>query len=807
MKSIWIGLVAALCCFAQFESSEVLGTVRDASGSIISKANVTLTNLDTQIQAKTQTDENGSYTFPNVKVGHYQITVEATGFSKAVANVNVDVNARQRVDLNLQVGAVTESVDVTSSVTALETDSSEHGQVINTAQIVELPLNGRNYSDLALLSTNVHRSPLSVAFAVNGTPREGAFNVNGMRSTYNNFMMDGIDNNAYSTSNQGFSNQVVQPSPDAIAEFKVITSNYSAEYGRVGGAVVNAALRSGGNQFHGTAYEFLRNTDLNAVGYIFGVRPATFQKPTLQRNQFGATFGGPIVKNKLFFFSDYEGFRQLQRFLNFDSIPTSTERSGVLPVPVVNPLTGTVYQAGQPIPIASINPFAAKVLNDLPGTNGPGRASNYQALLLVRDYADKYDAKIDGQIRDNMTAFLRFSQRKDTQYYQPDLPGPSGGAGNGFIHAISQQAAAGYTWTINSKSIFEARIGFDHILGGKNPPYLGGQSMQALYGIPGLPTASNITGGLNTQSVSGYSQFGRQGTNPQFQNPTSWNPKFNYSRVQGKHSLKMGYEFVTIRTEVNDINPLYGSATYNGQFSKPTCAQIGQAAGCTIAADATSYNLADFMFGLPASLALSNLVVTNYRQHVHSLYVQDDYRVSNKLTVNVGLRWEFATPRWERDNVLSNFDPTTLTMLKAKDGSLYDRTLVNPDHKDFGPRIGFAYNVKPKTVIRGGYGISYSFLNRLGSADELGINGPQVIFGLISQTPLLANGQVNPNFITIQQGYPKSIDDPATFNPANANVAYIPKDTRWPYIQTWFFSVQRELFKDTVLEVGYNGNH
>ena len=474
---------------------------------------------------------------------------------------------------------------------------------------------------------------------------------------------------------------------------------------------------------------------------------------------------------------------------------------------VVNPLTGNVYQAGTPIPISAINPFAAKVLNDLPALTGAGRASNYQSLLLVRDYNDKYDAKIDGQINEKMTAFLRFSQRKDNQFYQPDIAGPSGGGGNGFIRTVQQQAAIGYTWTITPQSMFEARLDFDHILGGKFPAYLGGQSMQALYGIPGLPTSPDLAGGLNTQAVSGFNQFGRQATNPQFQNPMSWDPKFNYSWIKGRHSLKVGYEFVSIRTEVNDINPLYGLDSYSGQFSKPTCAQLGQPTGCAVATDATSYNLADFMFGLPSSLSLSNYLITNYRQHVHSLYVQDDYRVTPKLTVNLGLRWEFATLRWERDNNLTNFDPATNSMLKAKDGSLYDRTLVNPDYKDFGPRIGVAYNVTPKIVVRGGYGISYAFLNRVGSADELGINGPQVIFGVINQTPLLGNGQVNPGFLTTQMGFPSTIDDPKTFNPANANVAYIPADTRWPYVQTWFLSVQRELMKDTVLEIGYNGNH
>src|SRR5262249_42957289 len=307
--------------------------------------------------------------------------VEKTGFSKfSTADVPVNVNARQRVDAALQVGAVSETVEVTGAAATLETDSSEKGQVVHTQQIVELPLNGRNFSDLALFGTNVHKS--IYAYAV--PPREGAFNTNGLRSTYNNFLLDGLDNNAYSTSNQGFSNQVAQPSPDAIAEFKVITSNYSAEYGRVGGAVVNAVMRSGTNQWHGSTFEFLRNTSLNAKGYQFS--PAA--KPTLQRNQFGASLGGPVIKNKVFFFGDYEGFRQLQRYLNYASLPDVDARNGLIicyavpacsangtvgtPIPVVNPLTGIVYPAGTPIPVGSLNPFAATGLSGLPALNGPG---------------------------------------------------------------------------------------------------------------------------------------------------------------------------------------------------------------------------------------------------------------------------------------------------------------------------------------------------------------------------------------------------------------------------------------------------
>ena len=621
-----------------------------------------------------------------------------------------------------------------------------------------------------------------------------------MRSTYNSFLLDGLDNNAYGTSNQGYSAQLVQLSPDALAEFKIITGNYSAEYGRVGGAVVNAVMKSGTNGLHGSAYEYLRNTDLNAAGFTFS--PTVFEKPSLQRNQFGFTVGGPIIKNKLFYFADYEGFRQLQRYLNFDSLPDMNDRNGILPVPVYDPLNKTVYPANTAIPIAQLNPFAATVLSQLPAPNGPGRSNNDEALLLIRDYGDKFDAKIDGQINDRMTAFIRFSQRKDLQYYAPDLTGPSGGDGNGYIHVVDQNASLGYTWTITPTSLFEARLGFSHLLGGKTPPYVGGESMNALYGgFEGLPTTTNLTGGLDTQTITGLTALGRQTSNPQFQNPTSWDPELNYSKTWGRHSLKVGYQFLLVHTEILDTNPLYGQDTYNGAFSKPTCTELGEASGCTITSDSTSYSLADFMFGLPNQINLGSYAVINLRQYVHSLYFQDDYRVNTKLTLNLGLRWEFASPLYERDNHYSNFDPTTDTMIQATSGSLYDRSLVHPDYKDYGPRVGLAYSVNPQTVIRSGYGISYTFFNRVGSAEE-GINAPQALFGVLSQS-----NPTSSTFLTTLNSFTTNIASPAAFNPANSNVVYTPPDSKWPYVQNWFLSVQRQLPKDTVFTLTYNGNH
>ncbi len=788
--------------FAQFDTAEVLGTVRDPSGAAVPKAAVTLTNQDTAIKVQTITDDSGNYDFYNVKVGVYSIAVEHTGFSKFITtDVQVTVNARQRVDITMQVGAVTQSVDVKGVAAGLETDTSEHGQVINTTAIEELPLNGRNYADLALLSTNTVKSPIEATFSASGTPREAAFNVNGMRSTYNNFLLDGMDNNSYGTSNQGYSSQLVQLSPDALAEFKVITSNYSAEYGRVGGAVISAVMRSGTNDFHGSAYEYLRNTDLNATGFLFS--PTTFVKPTLQRNQFGLTTGGPFVKNRLFFFADYEGLRQLQRYLNFDSIPDMNDRNGILPVSVYDQLTKTLYPAGTTIPIAQLNPFAATVLSELPTPNGPGRSNNDEALLLIRDYGDKFDAKIDGEINDRMTAFLRFSQRKDLQYYAPDLTGPSGGDGNGYIHTVDQDASLGYTWTVTPTSILEARLGFSHMLAGKTPPYLGGPAMSSLFPgeFEGLPTTPSLTGGIDTQTIAGLTALGRQTSNPQFQNPTSWDPELNYSKTLGRHSIKVGYQYLNIRTEILDTNPLYGQDTYSGSFSKPTCAELGEASGCTIASDSTSYSLADFMFGTPNQVNLGSYSVINLRQFVHSLYGQDDFRVNRKLTLNIGLRWEFASPLYERDNNYSNFDPTTDTMSQATNGSLYDRGLVHPDYGDFGPRLGLAYSLDPKTVVRAGYGISYTFFNRVGSAEE-GINAPGALFGVFSQS-----NPTSSTFLTTQNSFTTNIASPAAFNPALSNVVYTPPDSKWPYIQNWFLSVQRQLPEGTVLEVAYNGNH
>jgi hypothetical protein len=781
---------------AQFDTATVLGTVQDPSGAVIAGAQVTLRNIATGVTATAQSDDNGNYQFLNVKIGNYQVTGEKTGFSRAVAeNVNVTVNARQRVDLELKAGAVTETVNISAdAVQLLETDSSDRGQIIQREQIVNLPLNGRSYADLALLAPGVRRSVLNNQ---ESGGRDASFNVNGLRSSLNNFVLDGVDNNSYGTSNQGFSNQVVQPSPDAVQEFKVQTNNFSAEFGRAGGAVINTSIRSGTNEFHGSVYDFVRNTSLNAVGFF---KPTRGQKPVLIQNQFGGAIGGPIIKDRTFFFADYEGFRRITRSLQFGTVPTAAQRAGQLGVPVRNPFTGVVYADGN-IPASEITPFARQVLSQLvlPVTNQNAVgfvSNNFENLPRSKFYNDKGDVKIDHNFGQATTAFVRVSHRKLNNFEAPVIGEPIFSPANANVRVVNQQLATGVTHNVSSNSLLEFRLGISRTQAGKTPTGVG----DANFRLPGLPADPRFAGGLVTQNIGGYTSLGRQDSNPQFQDPFVINPRINYTFLLGRHSFKTGYEYQRINTEIDDFNPKYGRDTYSGQFSRPA----------TITANNNIYNFADFLFGARSGYDLNNSIIVNYRQRMHFAYLQDDFKVNQKLTLNLGVRYEFATPQYEDQNLLANFDPQTATLLRASDGSLYDRALVDPDRNNWSPRLGFAYQASEKTVVRGGYGISYIHFNRLGGENLLAFNGPNIVGSSIVQQPtqpLCTGNNFLGCFRVTEQGYPEGFVASSRFNPLTARVNFTPRDTRTAYVQSWHLSVQRELPWKMLVDVAYVGNN
>ena len=784
---------AAVPSFAQFETAAVLGTVLDPRGAAVSGARVRLESVDTGTTQDVFSDANGNYQFLQVRVGRYHLAAEATGFRKAaVPEFRIEVGARQRIDVGLQIGDVSQTITVESAVTMLQTESSERGEVINHQAVVSLPLNGRSSATLALLAPGVR-----LAFGL--AKRESSFNVNGMRSQFNNFILDGVDNNAYGTSNQGLSNQVVQVSPDAVQEFKVITNSYSAEYGRVGGAVINSSMRSGTNQLHGTAWEFLRNTSLNAVGFF---KPVGGQKPVYIQNQFGAAAGGPIKKNKIFVFADYEGLRRLQRALSYASVPTLDQRKGIFGIPVKNPYTGVVYNDGI-IPPSEITKFGSRVFADLPAPNLPGNSKNFSALLPSTDNDDKGDIRYDHYLTGKITFFERYSHRLYNQLAAPNngTPGLSGQGAGIISRVMNWQTATGMTWNINPVSLLELRFGASRSEGMKTPATLdGGPDMLAAYGIPGLPTDKALTGGLNTQNISGYQSFGRDYTSPQWQNPLVFNPKANYSRVMGRHTVKAGYEYQTIHTLINDFNPAYGQDIYSGQFTNPTPTKSNSV-----------YNLADFLLGARSTYQLTNFSTANLRQWMNFGYLQDDFKVSPRLTLNLGVRYEFATPQFERDNHMANFDPASGNLIPARNGSLYDRALVDPQYKNWAPRLGLAYSLSPKTVIRSGYGISYVLFTRQGGDSYLAYNGPYIVNSQITQStsqPLCqANSAPTTCFRPTELGYPVGFTSPENFSTVTTKTVYIQKDIRTPYVQNWHFTIQRELASNLLLDLGYTGNH
>jgi len=804
-----LALALPATMYAQFEAGTVLGTIRDPSGAVVPNCKVTLENVNTGVSNSAVTDTNGNYEFVNQHPGTYRVRAEGAGFQTAVAEpFQLAVNARQRVDFALQVGQASEKVTVTGTATLLETETSSRGQVINQSAIEQLPLNGRAYADLTLLSPGVAKSALENQ---TDASRDASFNVNGQRSEQNNFMLDGLDNNAYGTSNQGFSNQVIQANPDALAEFKVETNNYSAEFGRASGAVINATLKSGTNQIHGELWEFFRNTVINAQGFF---KPVGGGSLPFNQNQFGAALGGPIKKDKLFFFGDYEGFRRVSHPIQFATIPTTTMAGGdfsAFNTPIVNPTTGAQYPDGK-IPASAFTPLASAVLKALPAPNLPGNSNNYESAPGDTFFNDKGDIRGDYYVSHSLNLFARYSQM-DLRIFNPDsIPNPvSTSNNNGNVYVRTKSAALGTTWTMSPSSVLEFRLGVDYTLAGKTPPSLGLDTPQ--FYIPNQPQDAALKGGLFSVGLNGgLTALGRSSSNPQFQYPFVADPKVVFTKILGRHTLKTGFEFQLIDTAVNDFHPQYGTENFTGSFSDPAFFTNPSALNSLSGVQKQVYSLADFIFGAPNHYELDNNPVAHLRQRMYFAYLQDDFKVSNKLTLNLGLRYEFATPQYERDNKLSNFLPATKSLIYATNGSLYNRALVHPDPHNFAPRLGLAYQLTPRTVIRSGYGISFIQFNRLGGENLLAYNGPNVVDAFIDQVPTQAvctdiNSAPGSCFRTTPQGFPPNFASPSAFNPLNTQVRYIPEDERTGYVQSWHFTIQRELTKSLVLDLGYVGTH
>ncbi len=871
---------------AQFDTATVLGTVTDPTGAVVSHCQVALHNTATGALATATTDDRGEFRFVDVSIGHYELKVTAQGFQAAEAKFELTVGARQRVDMPLRVATATASVITTTEVSQLETESSERGQVINEREIAELPLNGRQYSQLVELTAGVVPSPSELGTGY--TQREGSFDINGLRSVFNNYLLDGLDNNFYGTSNQGFSNQVVQLSPDAVQEFQVVTNNMSAEYGRSGGATINVVTRYGTNQLHGRGWEFIRNTALDAEGYFLPDPNAAgqIQKNSLHQNQFGGTLGGPLKRDKLFFFLDYEGFRQSGSQPAISTLPTAAERGNpvggagaattgyliddpvdantiangnYLPVdnpckwagPIggpqtvgvgVNPCNSTTdlgiglglagpaaqafyggtqylnppYEAGAGIPISAVINYAASVVAMLPANTNSNWTNNYNIPHPNTFNKDKGDVKVDYDVKKNLRLFARYSQSRFNAFDFGTIAGTAGANGDGNVYAPMKQIVGGATWTINSKSLLEARFGFSQMKAGKTPPLAGGPSVLSMFGITGLPTDPQYTGGIPYEYFvdGGFTSLGRLFTSPQYQNPTVWNPKVNYTRLLPGHTLKVGLEYQMLHVAQQDLHPVMGGDAYDAQMSG-ICyttygcyASLGPAYhGAATSATNKMYDYADFLLGYRTEMGLTSPTIAQIRDWGWNGYVQDDWKVNHRLTVNLGLRYEYATPIYEANNQLSNFDIVSMTMRLAGPGNRYT---VNSNNKDFGPRVGAALALPHNIALRGGFGISYSHWNRTGSS-YLTLNAPYGIDALQevypSLTPYPSAGVYG--YLNTEASFPTNMANPATWTIADAQntaLQYMPVDSPDTQVRSWFFSVQRDMGHSLLVDLAYVGN-
>jgi hypothetical protein len=719
--------------FAQVDRATLSGFVKDSNGGVLPGATVTVTSLATDVETHQQTTETGSYQAANLIPGRYRVNVELSGFKKSSQVVVVEVGQRARLDVELAVGDFTETVNVVEAQPLLKSDDATLGAVIPQSQVANLPLSIRNWDDLLALVPGVQGDRYTDQGGGTSFGRTGGINVHGARALQNNFLLDGVDNNSISENVQELTSQVSRPSVDAIQEFKVVTSPYSAEYGRSPGAAVSVSTKSGSNSFHGTGYEYFRNDAFDTIDY-FSQQAGAAKAPDRQ-NQYGANLGGPVALSKAFFFADYEGTRIDRGTTRLTRVPTDSDRLGVFSTAIKDPVTGLNF-ANNTIPSSRIDPAAAAILALIPTANQPG-ANNFFRTADLLDNADRFLARLDFKPGAADSVFARYIYSNRTR----QIPGAFGGIIDGTgTSAFGNQTiktnalVGGWTRVVSSTTLNEFRFSWSQATSDAVQQPFGQTPPQAAM-IPGSVTNPIVAGGLPGITIDGYfggSGLGRIGSPdflPKFQHTNQFEFIDTLSWLRGAHALKAGINIMApMNNQFMDVPATRGSIRFRNSF--------------------TGNPMADFLLGYVSDLQMSNVFVTEQRHHAQMYFVQDDWKVNPRLSVNLGLRYDFMTPALEANNNLTNFNPAgSGSLIFAKSGSLADQTLVNPDRNNFAPRVGIVYKLDDKTNLRGGWGIFYNLFDRVGSEDQLSLNLP----GLVNKTITQTSG--SPVFI-YNQGFP-----------------------------------------------------
>lgn len=809
VQKLAILLMLVLPAAAQTVTGTILGVVTDPSGAVMPGATVVATNPATGFARSGNTDGEGNYLITFLPPGNYDVAAHGAGFERTMrAGIVVQADERTRVDFALVVGAATQVVDVAGGAPLVQTSDATVGDVVDSKRISDLPLNKRNFVDLVQLTAGV--TPGRPAdFGGDGTidnfRGRFVFSANGQRVTTNNFILDGVDNNANLFNAGGV---VIAPVIDSIEEFKISIANFSPEFGRAAGAVMSVQTKAGTNQLHGTVFEFLRNQVMDANTFFNNA--ARQPNPPFRQNQFGFTVGGPIKKNRTFFFGDYQGFRIADAYNFLSNVPTAQERLGSFTggpfgtiydpsTAVPNGSGGLTLQpfAGNIIPGSRLDPVALKIMSLYPSANtgAPGAlASNFiNNPELTRD-DNQFDIRIDHRINDANSLFGRYSLENSNLLFpnallsaQDPFGGGSGKGNNSTIHA--QSVTLNYIHTFSPRFLSETRAGFTRTYYIGLPLGNGNQLLNSI-NIPNQRYNSTIQT-IPTFTVSGLTNMGPQSNVPNYSVLNTFQASQNFSYAIGSgHTLKFGGDMIRRQLNNDFIGSAPGTFSFSGVYTTSNAASSAQNGNA----------VADFLLGLPASSAQSVLLGGfGRRDIVGSAYVQDDIKLTRRLTVNAGVRWDLWTPFVEVHDRQSNFDLATARLIVASPNGPLGRTLRDTNWHNLAPRIGAAYDLtgSGKTVIRSGYSINYIEDLSAGST-LLPFNLP---FAYIAQT-------VNSTGIlparTLQQGYPAPVF-PSLSN-LSGQVEMTATNYRTEYAQNWSFGIQRQLGGNYVLDVAYVGN-
>lgn len=809
LSILMAALLVAPSARPQGDTARLEGTVIDPSGGAVPNATVTVTSQATGRQVTATTEANtGNFSVPSLPVGRYTITVEVTGFKKYVQDVQLNPGQVANAKIALETGQVNQTVTVSDQAALVESASSDIGATINSAQVTDLPLNGRDFTQLALLSPGVSRGvPTSAATGINGnaeTFRYGgvggaALSVNGLRPEANNFMLDGVDNN------ESLVNSIVFfPPAEAINEFRLDTSVAPAEFGRAGGAIVNTALKSGTNEVHGSAFEFLRNSLVDARQTFAST------KTLFQRNQFGGTIGFPVIKNKFFLFGDYQGLRQNQPLEpGFVTVPTQAMRSGdfsVLlnpalsglsaPVVIHNVTTGAPYAGNI---ITQLNPVGQAYLNAFPLPTFTNKVEqNYETNERQTQQFDDFDVRGDYIVSDKQSMFGRFSFGRDLSATSSEFPNLPAGFGTGTNFNDPRGSVFSDTYAISPTLVNQIWLGWQREYLGYQPPFFN-VPVSANLGIPNANRSPLLGGGALIGG--GGSELEYTGDYGLYAVPeNTYEIKDGLSKSYGRHNFKFGFDLIW--RQVNYFRPEAGKGFFN-LFSN------GSGAG------STGWESADILAGFMSSYQIG--AQSGYygtRSWENGFFAQDDWKITDRLTLNLGLRYDLLTWPTEQFNRQSDFDFANGTVLLAGQNGA-SASLIKTDTNNFAPRVGFAYQLTNdgKTVIRGGYGMFY-FVDRGGISNQLGQNAPFAGVSSYNYTNgyrFTISGQAaldsNNPFAASAAAMP-----PATlvgFNPAapvNQNFAAWLENNVNSYVHEYNLQIQREVFKDAVFSIAYVGD-